>query len=118
MILAALDDLMFTSRITTAAAAAGAELRLARTADAVLDAARQLGPSVILMDLNCRAVDPLATLSRLKSDPALAAIRVVGFASHVQADVIAAARAAGADDVLARSAFVARLPQLLAAGPQ
>jgi hypothetical protein len=41
-------------------------------------------------------------------------VPVVAFASHVRADLIAEARAAGADRVLARSAFVAELPALVA----
>lgn len=39
--------------------------------------------------------------------------RVIGFASHVHEDVMSAARAAGCDDVLARSVFFRRVPDLL-----
>lgn len=39
---------------------------------------------------------------------------VVGFASHVDADLIAAARAAGCTEVLPRSAFFGRLAERLA----
>lgn len=113
MILAALDDLMFTSRIRTAAQGLGTTVRFARTvADAVV-AARKDKPPLLLLDLNAHAFDPLALLAQIKSDPELAGTRVVGFVSHVQADTIAAARAAGIDEVMARSAFVARLPNLL-----
>jgi CheY-like chemotaxis protein len=49
----------------------------------------------------------------MKADPALASIPTVGFVSHVQADLIDAARAAGVDDVLARSVFTARLAEIL-----
>jgi hypothetical protein len=42
------------------------------------------------------------------------AIRTVGYASHVQTEVIDAARQAGVDEVMARSAFTARLPEILA----
>ena len=51
----------------------------------------------------------------MKQDPALASIRTVGFASHVQVDVISAARAAGVDDVMARSAFTQNLADILKA---
>ena len=51
----------------------------------------------------------------MKQDAALASIRTVGYASHVQVDVIDAARAAGVDDVLPRSAFTMRLAEILAA---
>ena len=39
----------------------------------------------------------------------------IGFASHVDRDLMAAAKAAGCGEVLARSVFFARLPSLLAA---
>ena len=39
--------------------------------------------------------------------------RTVGFASHVDRDTVAAAEAAGCDEVLARSQFFRRLPELL-----
>lgn len=40
--------------------------------------------------------------------------RVIGFANHAERDVMEAARAAGCDQVLARSAFFGRLGELLA----
>lgn len=43
--------------------------------------------------------------------------RLIGFASHVDADRLAAARAAGFDEALPRSVFFRRLPALLAGGP-
>ena len=47
------------------------------------------------------------------SDAALASIPTIGFASHVQVDVIDAARKAGVDEVVARSAFTMRLGEIL-----
>ncbi len=112
MILAAVTDLMLASRIR-AASPVSARLQFARSSDEVVERARALRPSVILLDLNGAGLDPIDTIGRLKTDPDLRAVRVVGFVSHVQADLVAAARAAGIDEVLARSAFVARLPELL-----
>lgn len=115
MILAAVADLMFSSRIRAAAAGAGggAEVQFARTGDEVITRAKRLRPSRILLDLNGAGLDPIGTIQRLKADPEVNVIPIVGFVSHVQSDVIAAARGAGIDEVLARSAFVARLPELL-----
>ena len=48
-------------------------------------------------------------------DPGRAALPVIGFLSHVNAEAAQAARAAGCPHVLARSAFVQELPGLLAA---
>jgi len=50
-------------------------------------------------------------------DAALTAIPTVGYVSHVDVTTIDAARAAGVGEVLARSAFVARLAELVAHPP-
>jgi PleD family two-component response regulator len=114
MILALVADLMFSSKIRAAAKASGADVRFARTAADALDQAVSLRPSLVLLDLNAAPLAPLDTIARFKSDPELQGIRVVGFVSHVQGDLIQAARAAGIDEVMARSAFAAKLPELLA----
>jgi CheY-like chemotaxis protein len=113
MVLVAVDDLMFSSRISTAARAVGAAIRFTRSVDAVVDAARQAAPALVIIDLNAARMQPLAILAALKADPALAAIPTVGFVSHVDTSTIEAARKAGVDRVLARSAFVEQLPTLL-----
>jgi PleD family two-component response regulator len=113
MILAVLDDLMFTSKIKTTASQLGAPVTFARSAEAALAAMRQSPPSLVILDLNNTRINPLAIVAGMKQDPALASIRTVGYASHVQVDVINAARQAGVDDVLARSAFTQNLPQIL-----
>jgi hypothetical protein len=51
--------------------------------------------------------------STLKSELKTKESVVIGFVSHVQNNLIAAARDAGCGLVLARSAFVSQLPSLL-----
>lgn len=113
MILAVLDDLLFTSKIRAAAGQLGVTVRFARSSGAALADMRQSRPALVILDLNSGRVDPLGTITAMKQDPALAAIRTLGFVSHVDAGTIDAARRAGVDEVLARSAFAARLPDLL-----
>ncbi len=103
-------DLMFASRIQGAARGVGADARTLATADAVLAQVRAGWPGLVIVDLEARAVDAVALIRAVKS---VSAVSVVAFAAHVNAQVIAAARAAGADRVLARSAFVRELPRLL-----
>lgn len=115
MLLAAVDDLMFSSRISTTAKTMGTPLQFARSFDAVLAGARTTPPpTLIVFDLNSARIRPLEAIAALKADPTLAAIPLVGFVSHVDTATIDAARAAGIDRVMARSAFVEQLPQLLA----
>jgi len=116
MILAVLDDLMFTSKIKTTAAQLGVPVTFARSSAAALAEMKANRPSLVILDLNNPRIDALATVAAMKADASLEAIPTVGFASHVQADVIEAARSGGVSDVVARSGFVQRLPEILARG--
>ena len=114
MILAVLDDLMFTSKIRATATQLGVGVAFARSAEAALGEMRMAPPSLVILDLNNPRTNPLAIVSSMKQDPSLASIPTVGYASHVQVDVIDAARQAGVGQVLARSAFTQQLADILA----
>ena len=114
MILCAIDDLIFSIKLSTAAKHLGVELFFERTAAGILPRVREKQPRLVILDLNSRTLAPLEAIAALKADPELRAVRTLGFVSHVDSDTIAAARAAGVDQVLARSAFVDRLPEILA----
>ena len=64
-------------------------------------------------DIDCAKADPINTVAALKADPELNTIPTTGFVSHVNTSMIMAARGAGMDEVMARSAFAANLPQIL-----
>lgn len=113
MVLVAVDDLLFSSKIRAVAKNAGVDVTFARTPAEILDRARALTPDLVIFDLNSAKADPVHTIAALKQDPAIASIRTIGFVSHVDAPTIAAARGAGADEVLARSAFAAQLAEIL-----
>lgn len=115
--IAFLDDLMFLSRIREAARGAGLEVRSVRQLPDLLAAARD-GARLVLADLDTARLPVLEGLAALRAEPGLAELTVVGFLSHVHADRAAAGQAAGCSRVLARSAFVAQLPQLLAEAAQ
>lgn len=113
MVLALVDDLMFRSKIKSSAAGVGVAVTFAGSRDAALASMRAEPPTLVILDLNNARADPIGTVTAMKHDAALSSIRTVGFVSHVDADTIGAARAAGVDEVLARSAFTAGLADLL-----
>ena len=117
MILAVLDDLMFTSKIKTTAGRIGVAVTFARSADAALSEMRKAAPSLVILDLNNARVNPLGLVGSMKQDPALSSVPTVGYVSHVQTEVIDAARRAGVGEVLARSAFTERLADILSRQP-
>lgn len=112
MILAAVEDLIFLSKILETAQRLGVRVEPADLKD-LKERAVQGTARAVILDLNHRSGSALAVLQSLKADPSTSRLPVVGFVSHVQSELIAAARAAGCDQVLARSAFTAQLPQLL-----
>lgn len=112
MILAVVEDLLFLSKIQQTAQSTGVGVKPARPSD-LPKLAIEDEPNAIFIDLNHRSGTALEILRTLKSDSKTKSIIVVGFVSHVQTDLIAAARAAGCDLVLARSAFSSQLPSLL-----
>jgi PleD family two-component response regulator len=116
MIIVAVDDLLLKSRIVAAGRQLGLAMQFATTPSDVFASARESAPSLIIFDLNSRVLDPLDTIATIKADPALHPIRTLGFVSHVDSDTIAAARTAGIDEVVARGAFMAHLPNLLQSG--
>ena len=115
-ILAAVDDFLFRSKIRATAKHVNVEVRFAQTSDEILTQARELNPTLVIFDLNSQKMDAVATIASLKGNAETSALRAIGFSAHVHTELIAAARNAGADDVLPRSAFAGRLAEILQAG--
>jgi CheY-like chemotaxis protein len=104
------DDLFFRSRIEATAEAAGVTVLVSRTTDELLARVEESGSVGVLVDLGMGADGPTA-IRALKRGPDPPP--VLAWGSHVETDTLEAARAAGADRVLARGAFTRRLPDLL-----
>lgn len=101
-------DLIFTSRIGAEARAAGVPFAIARGIESLTTRLDQ-APRLVIVDLDADdAVAAVAAASDHASRP-----HILAFVSHVRADLAAAARAAGAREVISRSAFVMRLPALM-----
>lgn len=112
-VLALVRDLFFASRIREAARAAGVSAVTVARGEDLLARAREGRPRIILVDLDTPAATSPDLIARLKGDAATAATPVVAFVAHVNREAAIAARDAGADRVLARSAFVRELPALV-----
>ena len=114
MILVVADDLLFRSKISTVAKSLNVVVRAATTPEAALERARADRPTLVLFDLDGQRPAPFDVLDRFARDPDLRQLQTVGFVSHVHADLVHKARSLGIGQVLARSAFVAQLPEILA----
>ncbi|MET0552155.1 MAG: hypothetical protein ABW221_03900 [Vicinamibacteria bacterium] len=114
LVAAFVDDLMFVSRIRESAKASGADVRTVRNVEALRAAVRE-GAALVLLDLDSQRLPWADALRALSSEPDLAGAVSVGFVGHANETAIRTAREAGCTQVLARGAFVQRLPELLAA---
>ena len=110
-ILVVVDDLLFASMILETARRLGVAVEAVKIED--LGARVRQGPvRSVIIDLNHRSGAAIEAVRALKAESSWRGI-VCGFVSHVQSDVIQAARTAECDEVLARSAFARDLPRLL-----
>jgi CheY-like chemotaxis protein len=111
-VIALLNDLMFTVKIQEAAKRAGFEVVFVKSGEKVVELADE-NPSAIILDLNYADAKPLDLISALKGDEKKKKIPLIGYVAHVQVDRRQAAQTLGCDLVVARSAFVQNLPELL-----
>jgi PleD family two-component response regulator len=103
-VLAVLTDLFFSVKLSEAAKRNGLALEFVKEGSEVLEKAKAK-PSLIVFDLNFEAVNPLQIIAKLKSSPETKGISLIGYLSHIQADLKMQAQEAGCDMVLARSAL-------------
>jgi CheY-like chemotaxis protein len=109
-VLAVIEDLLFTVKIADAAKRNGLQVQFVKTEDDAVAAAAER-PLLIILDLNINALNPIGLISRLKELGAR--LPIIAFVSHVQGELKQQAHEAGADMVMARSAFSTNLPQIL-----
>lgn len=112
-ILAVVDDLLFTVKINDAAKRVGLEVEFLKSAHDVVEKATHEKPLLIILDLNNNSVEPLPLISKLKDHGDLKNISIISYLSHVQGELKQKAHEAGANIVMARSAFSQNLQQIL-----
>lgn len=106
------DDLIFLSRIQQTAKLLNAAIEVVTPAR-LIERLAQDAPPALICDLNHSTGQAVEIIRELKRRPEFSRVPVIGFLSHVQADLAAAARQAGCDVVMARSAFSQQLPKIL-----
>ncbi|HEV3332445.1 MAG TPA: response regulator [Bryobacteraceae bacterium] len=110
-VVAVVSDLFFSVKLTEAAKRSGLALEFVKEGNLVLEKASEK-PSLIIFDLNFEAVEPLKLITSLKAKPETKSISLIGYLSHIQAELKQQAQEAGCDMVMARSAFSQNLPQI------
>ena len=112
-VIAAIDDMFFVAKIRATAEHLDITVRSVRNAETLLNVAKESVADLIIVDLHAEKLDPIAVARALKADEQVKAIRLLGFFSHVRADLQKAAVAAGYDVVIPRSVFSRDLAEIL-----
>ena len=112
-VVAAVEDLLFRSKISETAKELGIETSFPRSPQKLFAALRESPPDLLVLDLNSARFEPLEIIRKVKSGGESEPVPTVGFLSHVQTDLALSAREAGCDKVVARSAFTKDLPKIL-----
>jgi CheY-like chemotaxis protein len=104
-------DLLFSSRVQSAAKSAGVELAVVASPADLGEAAVAQGVRQVILDLTAPGLDLATLVSQIRQ--AAPGARLVAYAPHVMKPRLAAARDAGCDLVLTRGQFDARRDELL-----
>ena len=110
-VLALVSDLIFRSKISGTAGAVGVEITTISSADALGGALDDDELQRVILDLEAVRTELGSLVETIRTRRG--ELNIIGYCSHVDGALIEAAIRAGVDEVLPRSAFSARLPELL-----
>ena len=110
------DDLLFNSKISRTARSLFIEIEfIPGSSEKIMERIQLLNPMAVVLDLNSKKMHPIMLIQTLKRDPATSQIPIIGFFSHVDTDTRLAAMSSGCDQVVPRSLFEQKLPEILSA---
>jgi len=112
-IIAAVDDMFFAAKIRATAEALGVGIKFYRQLEALVAAAGEQPPDLILVDLHNEKLDACELARQLKSGETSKTVPLLGFFSHVQTELQRQALEAGYDQVIPRSVFSRDLARIL-----
>jgi CheY-like chemotaxis protein len=110
-VVALMDDLFFQMKVAETGKHLGVEFKVAGNGE-VLAGMLEAPTKLVIVDLNAKS-EPVATIARLRATHK--ELPIVAFLSHVQTELAAQAKAAGATEVLPRSVFTQNLAKILQA---
>ena len=102
-------DLMFAPRVSSVARALGGACRMVSPSQ--LDEALNADTLLVLVDLAMPGIEPSQLVAKVRQIAGQAGVEAFG--QHVHEDRLAAAQAAGCDQVISRGELHGRLPDIL-----
>ena len=108
VVLVAVSDIFFYTKVRDALLAQGYVLERARSQDEVLAKAGTLPLGAIVLNMNDEKVDAFQALEGIRRDNRCRALPVLAFANHEEVDTWKRARELGVTKIVSRNEFSAR----------
>jgi CheY-like chemotaxis protein len=113
-VLVVVDDLFFLTKIQTTLSHLGLATRVMTQRPALQEYVRTAtAPMLVVVDLTLRADDAVSVISTIRATDSGAPVSILAFGAHVAVETSQQALQAGADQVVAKSEFSRRLPDLI-----
>lgn len=118
MILAIVKDLFFGAKINETALQANKKVTFIKDNNAleslvsVFKDETKNNIKVIIIDLNFNEINPLETIKKIKNNEKLKNAKIIGYCSHMQADLMKKAKELGAKS-MPKSLFTKRLVEII-----
>jgi PleD family two-component response regulator len=114
LLVAIVDDLFVRSRIDAAAGVAGVEVRYAGAFEEIRSALAERPVRAVLVGMAATRRPWPAIVQQIRADDSTRGLYILAFGPHMNLELRARALEAGANRVVANSAFTRLLPTLLA----
>ncbi len=113
-VLVVVDDLFFLAKIQTTLKHLGLTAQVLTQPAAIQAYVKAaVAPVLVVVDLTLRTDDAVAVISAIRATDSGAPIAILAFGAHVAVETQQQALKAGADRVVAKSAFSNHLPDLI-----
>jgi len=113
IILIAVSDVFFYTKVRDALKPQGYTLEKARTEHEISEKAGALHPAAVILNINDEALDAFKALEALKGDERSKAIPVLAFANHEEVDNWKRAQQLGVTKIVSRNEFSSKTLALI-----
>jgi PleD family two-component response regulator len=113
IVLVAVTDIFFYTKVRDALMAKGYRIERARTQQDIAEKASATAPSAFILNMNDERLDAFQALETVKADAGLKTIPILAFANHEEVDTFNRARALGVTKIVSRNEFSSRLKDLV-----
>jgi CheY-like chemotaxis protein len=112
-VLVVIDDLFFLSKVRTTLEHLGLAAQVMTDPDRLLAYVQETLPVLAVVDLTLHSGDAVSLIQAIRAANCASKVPILAFGSHVAVDIQQQALQAGADQVVAKSEFSRRLPDLI-----